>query len=126
MHPSAPELAPQGRLAAGQRFSKASEVAFRRAVGMMFGQPAAFVQSGLPLGPVGKETNWVGDALLPAQAPLALTVPPQGSMIGVMPGAEKSPPNSAGVGTVVKTGEAPWRRRKPSQLKNQNVLSLPS
>jgi len=74
---------------------------------MMFGHPAAFVQSGLPLGPVGKETNCVAVAELPAQAPLALTVPPQGSRIGAMPVAEKSPPNSAGVGTVVWVGGTP-------------------
>ena len=45
---------------------------------------------------------------------------------GAMPGAEKSPANSAAVGTVVNTGGTPCLRRNASQLKNQKVLSRPS
>src|ERR1700730_11344719 len=97
----------QGELAAGHRFSSASDVGLSREVGITF--PGNGVAGPVQLG----------------QAPL-VTVPPQGSIIGAIPGAEKLPANSGVVGTVVKTGEAPWRRRNASQLKNQNVLSRPS
>src|ERR1700751_1786078 len=117
-----------GTLGAGKYFSNASEVAFKRAVGIIFGQPAPFVHCGLAFGPVGKETNCVAVAVLPGQAPIpgpdVITVPPQGSTTAVVM-AEKSPARSAAVGTVV-VNAVPVRSRKPSQLKNQNVLSLPS
>src|ERR1700693_1820418 len=53
-----------------------------------------------------------------------VTVPPHGSQT-VCLSAEKSPDSSAGVGTVV-VNAVPVRKRNPSQLKNQKVLSRPS
>jgi len=68
--------------------------------------------------------NVVAAPVKPGHATGVVTVPPQGSVTGVGI-AEKSPARSAGVGTVVVNG-VPMRRRKPSQLTNQKVLSRPS
>src|SRR5438270_7061505 len=90
---------------AGQKSSRALEVGLMRFVGMM-------------LPPKG-----TGAAALPGHAPCAFTDPAHGSMIGV-PMLEKSPARSSVVGTVAVKG-CPVRKRKPSQLRNQNVRLRP-
>src|SRR5215469_3289979 len=89
----------------GQRWSSAWEVGLIRLSGITL--PA----------------NGTGTAVLCGQAPSALNAPAQGSRIGVAI-KEKSPARSSAVGTVAVYG-CPMRRRKLSQLPNQNVRLRP-
>src|ERR1700732_181183 len=94
-----------GVFGAGQRCRRAFGVLFRREGGIT-----------LPW-------NGVGAALLPGQAPVAFTLPAQGSTMATLMD-EKSPARSAAVGTVAGKG-CPVRSRKPPQVANQNVRFRP-